>query len=219
MAQASDYTGLITAQHAAKPKFTALVSAVAGCFADASNAYQQIVDAFDLDTAVGDQLDIIGQWVGLSRFISTPLAVYFSFDTAGLGFDQGSWKGPFDPDQGLTRVDDETYRTMLRVKIAANNWDGTLPTLQALLEQAFVGTGTLAFAIDGQDMTMGICFSGTNPSAVMSSLLTNGYLSLNPAGVKLNYTKTSISGTPIFGFDSQTNYIAGFDSGAWGIPL
>ena len=219
MAQASDYTGLITAQHANKPKFAALVDAVAGCFVDVTNTLQGMSEKFDLDSAVGDQLDVVGQWVGLSRFIKTPLAVYFSFDTAGLGFGQGSWKGPFDPDQGLTRLDDETYRTMIRAKIASNHWDGTMPALQSLLEQVFVGTGTLAFATDGQDMTMGIYLAGIHPSAVLSSLFANGYLPIKPAGVRLNYTKTSISGTPIFGFDCQTDYIAGFDTGAWGIPL
>lgn len=219
MATATDYSALITSQHRGKPKFTAMVEAVAGCFAGVTNAHAAIIEAFDLDDAVGKQLDIIGEWVGLSRYISTPLAVYFSFGVEGLGFGQGSWKGPYDPTQGLTRLDDGTYRTMLRAKIAANNWDGTMPTLQDLLDQVFVDTQTLAFAIDGQDMTMKVCFAGTHPSAVLSSLFSNGYLPIKPAGVRLTYEKTSVSGTPIFGFGSQNDYIAGFGSGAWSIPL
>lgn len=219
MATVSDYSGLITSQHRDKPKFRAMVEAVAGCFAGATNAAASLSDLFDLDKAVGKQLDIVGEWVGLSRYISTPLAVYFSFGVDGLGFGQGSWKGPYDPDQGLTRLDDETYRTMLRAKIAANSWDGTMPTLQDLLDQVFVDTSTLAFAVDNQDMTMKVCFSGTHPSAVLSSLFANGYLPIKPGGVRLTYEKTSVSGTPIFGFGSHNEYIAGFGSGAWSIPL
>ncbi|MGC7970039.1 DUF2612 domain-containing protein, partial [Salmonella enterica] len=68
---------------------------------------------FDLDQAIGVQLDAVGEWVGISRNITVPLAgVYFSFDIAGLGFDQGVWKGPFDPDTGLTTLDDDTYRLL-----------------------------------------------------------------------------------------------------------
>lgn len=214
-----DYTTLITSEHQDKPKFKALVAAVAGAFGDTRTVFSRIVSDYDLDVAVGDQLDAIGLWVGLARYISIPMAVYFSFDTAGLGFDQGNWKGPFDPDTGLTRLDDSTYLTMIRAKIGANNWDGTAGTMLAIFQRAFVGTGTLPFVTDNQDMTMTIGLSGVSPPALLKSLLTNGYLPLKPAGVKVNYLQTSVSGTPLFGFDINNQYIGGFDTGAFAITL
>ncbi len=214
-----DYTELITAEHADKPRFKAMVSLVSGAFGANSDVFAQIVEAFDLDTAIGNQLDVIGQWVGISRYVQTPLAVYFSLDTAGLGFDQGSWQGPYDPTQGLTSLDDETYRRMIRAKIGANNWDGTLTEMQSILAQVFSGTSTRIFAADNQDMTMGVYLAGTYPSAVMQSLLKNGYLPLKPEGVKLDYFKVSIEGDAFFGFDLSNQYVAGFNTGAWGVSL
>lgn len=214
-----DYTSLITSQHRHKPKFKSMVSAVAGAFDEVRTVFEQIVQSYDLDVAVGDQLDAIGLWVGLSRYISTPLAVYFSLDTAGLGFDQGNWKGPYDPDTGLTRLDDSTYRTMIRAKIGANNWDGTAGGMLAIFQRAFSGTGALPFVIDNQDMTMTVCLAGASPPALLKSLLTHGYLPLKPAGVKVNYLQTSVSGSPLFGFDINNQYISGFNSGAFAIPL
>lgn len=141
MAQASDYTALITTEHAGKPKFAAMAAAVAQCFADQINLLQSIPAAFDLDTAIGVQLDAVGLWAGIRRQVRTPLNVYFSFDTAGLGFDQGNWQGPFDPSTGLTSLDDETFRTLIRAKIAANSWDGTVPSAASAYANLFGANG------------------------------------------------------------------------------
>src|SRR5690348_17170401 len=109
MAQVSDYTGLITSEHADKPKFMAMVAAVAQCAVDQMTLLQSMPTAFDLDAAVGVQLDAVGIWVGLNRNIAVPIDnVYFSWDTAGVGWDQGVWKQPGDPDNGITRMDDGT---------------------------------------------------------------------------------------------------------------
>ena len=135
MPQISDYISLIPSQNASAPKFVAMVSVLAQAFVDEQNTLGSAT--FDLDTATGVSLDYIGQWVGLSRSVSgvagTALPVYFSFDTADLGFDQGIIYGPYDMPSGIAVMDDPTYRFMIRVKIAANNWDGTLDQLQAIL--------------------------------------------------------------------------------------
>lgn len=215
-----DYTTLITSEHKDKPKYKAMVSCVSGAFSDCSSSVSQIPSLFDLDAAIGDQLDVIGLWVGVSRKVSIPFAVYFSFDTVNLGFDQGSIKGPFDPSDGLTSLDDETYRRLIRAKIGANSWDGSLPSLNAILNQVFAGSGSSVFAVDNQNMTMDIYVAGNRPSAVMVSLLKNGYLPIKPSGVHINgYTISSVSGTPMFGFDVSNQYIAGFDQGAFGVSL
>ncbi len=57
---------------------------------------QQVNAAFNLDTAVGAQLDIIGKWVGVPRNIGSPLAQgYFGFWSYGSSRDitkyQGTW--------------------------------------------------------------------------------------------------------------------------------
>lgn len=54
-----------------------------------------------------------------------------------LGFNQGIWKRPFDPDTGLTVLDDDTYRLVIRANIGANHWDGTLESTAAILNSIF----------------------------------------------------------------------------------
>lgn len=143
MVDVSQYTGLITSEHADKPKFTAMVSAVAQCFVDQQNALGNFIPSFDLDEAMGAQLDTLGAWVGIGRRVRTPLTgVYFSFDIAGVGFDQGVWQGPFDPSTGITVLDDDTYRLLIRAKIGANHWDGTLASSAAILNLIFQGGTT-----------------------------------------------------------------------------
>ncbi|WP_236209001.1 DUF2612 domain-containing protein [Pseudomonas tohonis] len=214
MAEPSDYSALITSEHNDKPKFVAMVELVAGSLADATNTATELPSAFDLDIAIGAQLDVIGLWVGISRAVKTPLAVYFAFDTEGLGFDQGAWRGPFDPDSGLTQLDDETYRTLIRAKIGANHWDGTLDGSKPILALVFAGPA-VAFIEDNQDMSMTIGIAGQPPSALELALLTGGYIPIKPEGVRVNYITTTSPG-PIFGFDVDNEFIAGFDESSWG---
>lgn len=220
MADLTDYTGLITSEHNQRPKFMAVVETLAKPMVALQNLLGGMPDAFDLDKAVGVQLDAVGLWVGISRRVATPLTgVYFSFDTAGVGFDQGNWKGPFDPDTGLTLLDDDTYRLVLRAKIGANHWDGTLGSTAAILNSIFSGD-TFVFIQDNQDMSMTIGVAGKVPSAVFLALLDGGYIPLKPEGVRINFViVTSVDGAPMFGFDVGNQFVAGFDVGAWGTPL
>ena len=126
----SKYTDRITNYHATKPKFFAHIDLSTRPLIDVSAAMKGLISAFDIDTAVGVQLDMLGLWIGRSRIVSQPISgVYFSLDTDGLGFDQGVWQGPYDPDSGYTALSDETYRVILKAKIAINNWDGTNDSL------------------------------------------------------------------------------------------
>ena len=216
MADIEDYTGLLSAYHRGKPNFTATVRALCDGMVDLRNLYAKLPDAYDLDLAVGRQLDAVGLWVGLRRRIKTPLAgVYFSNDIDGLGFDQGVWQGPFDPDSGLTELDDDTYRLLLRAKIGANHWDGTLETSAAILGRIF-GGGTHVFIQDNGDMSVDIGIAGTPPSALFLALLTGGYIPLKPEGVRISYYVIPSAEGPLFGFDVQNQYISGFDGGLWG---
>ncbi|MGG2044128.1 DUF2612 domain-containing protein [Burkholderia gladioli] len=215
MADIDDYLGLITSEHRAAPRFMAVVEMLAAPLVDLMNVLGGAPALFDLDSAVGDQLDVLGQWIGLSRQVSTPLTgIYFSFDVAGLGFDQGVWKGPFDPDTGLVSLDDDTYRMTLRAKIAANHWDGT-PGAAADILDSLAPAGTLVFLEDPCDMSITIGIAGKQPPALYIALLKNGFLSLKPEAVHVNYAVTSVDGAPIFGFDMENQYVGGFDTGAW----
>jgi hypothetical protein len=85
----------------------------------------------------------------------------------------------------MTRLDDETYRTMLRAKIAANHFDGTLPSYQTSLSYIMTGTGVDAWSIDNQDMTLTVRLSGAAVSPVLITLLKTGVMPAKPFGVGL----------------------------------
>lgn len=219
VASVEDYANLVTSEHVVQPNFMASLAALTRGFVEDNNALRLYPAQFDLDVAVGAQLDVVGQWVGLSRRLRVPVSgVYFAFDTVGVGFDEGVWMGPFDPSTGLVSLDDETYRLMLYAKIAANTWDGSLGAAERILAEIFVSSpGTLVFIQDNFDMTMTIGLAGAIPSALFVALLAQEYIPLRPAAVGSSVVVTSVDGDPLFGFDVENDYISGFDTGAWGV--
>ncbi|EPE1528932.1 DUF2612 domain-containing protein [Citrobacter freundii] len=222
----SKYTELITNYHATKPKFFDHIDLSTRPLIDISTATRGLVSAFDIDTAVGMQLDILGLWIGRSRIVSQPISgVYFSLDIDGLGFDQGVWQGPYDPDSGYTTLSDETYRIILKAKIAINNWDGRNDSLPPILDAALEGSGLKMQIVDNQDMTISIwVFPETDISNVSLELIAairQGYLTVKAAGVwggsiEIPAVETPSEGNRFFGFDMDNEYIAGFDDGSWG---
>lgn len=236
------WLGLITSEHKDKPRFVAALSALLQPLADNLDALKSIPPGFDLDSAVGAQLDVVGLWVGRSRFLALPLVgVYFSFDLGGVGFDQGAWKGPFDPVSGLVALPDDSYRTLLRFQVLANRWDGTIPGAYACYSVLFSGPSSInwfgfgpvswsgsgpvfwigfGFGLliqDNGDMTMLLALQGNVPDLITEALLLTGQLELRPAGVRIaGYVFETVAGAPFFGFDADTASVAGFDDAAWG---
>jgi hypothetical protein len=121
------YLDRVTWEHR-NPKFLAELRAILSGYAEIITLFNELPQAFDLDSALGAQLDIIGQWVGVSRWLETILEnVWFSWDEPNVGWDAGLWHVPYQPTTGLYRLDDEHYRLLLKARIVANYWDGTIP--------------------------------------------------------------------------------------------
>ena len=60
MIDISTYLDRVTSEHKDKPKFMALVEARLKPFVDIFELLEEIDRAFDIDTAEGNQLDMIG---------------------------------------------------------------------------------------------------------------------------------------------------------------
>jgi hypothetical protein len=210
------YLSLITSLYRGKPKFIAWCSSLAGSVVNAQALLDAVRKGFDLDTAVGLQLDQIGEWVGRSRYLETPLeGVYFSWGVAGVGWGQGSWKGPYDPETGLVSLPDDAYRTLLRAKIAANAWDGTVPGAYTAWETAFAETGSMIIVQDNQDMSMIIGVAGVYPDAVTKALLTGGYIPLKPEGVRISFYAVPPEGGAIFAWGCNSDGLNGWGLASW----
>lgn len=181
---------------------------------------QQLLDAthtcFDLDTGIGLQLDHVGQWVGRSRDLETPLTdVYFSWDMDGVGWGEGTWKGPYDPDTGLVALPDDAYRTLLRAKVAANAWDGTIPGAYEVWETVFGEAGSIVVIQDNQDMSIVIGLAGAKADSVTMALLTGGYIPLKPGGVRIDAYAVPPGGGALFAWGCDSPALGGWGSGSW----
>lgn len=185
MADVSTYTSLITSEHADKPKYMALIAMIAQCYVDAQNVLASIPAAYDLDVAVGAQLDTDALWIGAKRGVDVPITdVYFSFDTDGLGWDEGVWYGPYMPETYVQSLDDDSFRLLCKFKVAANNWDGTLPTLYAALSELFAPA---TVTIYDHAMECTITITGNPPTTLFKQLVLDYGLPIRTAGVPFTY--------------------------------
>lgn len=218
MKSVANYTALITSWHATRPKFRATIETIAGPFVDLDEKNYSLIHDFDIDYAIGAQLDVVGQWVGRSRSVWQPAPnPWFSLDYPLKGFDKGIWKGPYDLEEIRTDLPDEVYRRVLKSKILLNSWDGTTSSLESIIRIFFDDPETYVFVEDRQDMTISVCFTGKWPLGLFLLLAENDYLPTRSAGVKTYYLVTSIEEAPLFGFDANSDHIAGFDVGAYGV--
>lgn len=184
------YTDLITSEHNDKPNYMAMIAAVLQPFADGIANVDEMPDLFDLDVAVGQQLDYTGQWIGQKRQIQIPIeGVFFTWDTPGLGWDGPAvwWDGSSPLSVGFT-LDDPAYRILLYAKAAANAWDGSIPDAYRAWNILFQGTYTIKI-FDGGDMSMGMELDGPPPTPITIAMFRNGYLDLRPSGVRVTSYK------------------------------
>lgn len=180
------YLNLITSEHREQPNFITWLSAPLQIADDTVTMLKEFDSKFDLDLAVGSQLDILGSIVGVERVVN------------------------FQPTGGISPIlDDESYKLVIKAKIAQNQWDGTLPGLTSIWSSIFP---TVAIIVkDNLNMTADVALIGIG-STFERELTENGYIIPRPEGVKYNYYFTD---NIIFGFDIDNSYYSGFDVGYW----
>lgn len=130
-----------TAQFGSDKRLEALVKALHSPNNLFQTALLQLYNDRWLDTAVGRQLDGIGEIVGLAREIDE--VVYTSFfgflgQPGVTGFDGARLRREYENAVlGSTRLLDPEYRKLLYWKIAVNNGHGTTPEIAASLKAIF----------------------------------------------------------------------------------
>ncbi len=154
------YTGLITSEHYKKPKFMEWVKAGINYLDSICMVSGLIGTEFDIDKALGIQLDVIGDIVGVKRTLS------------------------FQPSDYSAVLDDDMYRLMIKARIIANQWDGTIPGIQELWDNIFKEYPLSI--VDNQDMSMKVSVYG-NPSDFVQEITSHGYVVPKPSGVRINY--------------------------------
>lgn len=165
------YLDSITSEHRDKPRFIAWLTATLNKTDDAYNCIKSIDPAFDLDNAIGKQLDTLGELIGVKRIL-----VFQPLDMSPL-------------------LDDETYKLVLRAKIGKNNWQGNIPEIQDIWKGMFTDLGL--DTIDNEDMSMTAVITGVLDE-LRELLIANNYIVPKPSGVRLNYVGKSPIKFPVY---------------------
>ena len=105
----SYYSNLLIMQYHNKPKAKATIEATAGLLPD--DLIMEVINGFDIETAVGKQLDILGEYVGVDRY-------YLVDNQADL-------------------LDDEDYRILIKLKAISNTSDLSHKSLEEALYNFF----------------------------------------------------------------------------------
>ena len=198
------YLRLITSEHATKTlymryvaAFLDMLNAAETCllsFNEIFNAFKELPSAEDpsnpepgtKESTVDDQLDKLASLIGISRAL------------------------PIVDEDIPPLLDNETFQMVIRAKILSNHWDGTIEGLNDILTKTFPN---LTYEIvDGQDMSYTITILNPMISEKELALLFNGFIIPKPSGVLVNYI---ITDTPLFGWDSDTSFVKGWDEGQW----
>ena len=185
MPDSTYYKGLITSQHSQKANFIKTVETSVDPFVNVQESLREVEALFDVNTAVGNNLDAVGLWVGVSRNVPVPIAgTFFSWaDTAATGWGVSSWLGAGNSATSVTSLNDDEYRQLIKGKIAANTWDGSIPGAYDTLAAAFGMSGNVTIT-DNQNMSQTVTITGGTLTATQRAMLTQGLIPIKPAGVQ-----------------------------------
>ena len=209
----NEYVLLLIKEYWEKPKANAEITLQASTWSEIYTGFKAFDEAFDVDLAVGNQLDIIGKIVGIPRIVPFALEkIRFGFDgddtARGFAdlFDEDIESAPFldlfENEYTDFQLDDNDYRFFIKAKIAKNVVSAYMTSddrisIQDAIQLSFNG---LAYVTDNQDMTLTLYVS---PSFDTQRLLLIKALDLLPKPQGVRYKFIIGAGDGIFGFDDD----------------
>lgn len=231
------YQNLITSEYRLASKFNAMVQKMLDYNCSLDSMVAKMVDFFDIDVARGEQLDIIGACVGVSRNLDfeptpagrgeiiCPLPEELKKDTGNESL-YTVYKTPspskIDEIEVLSEyapakmddtplITDDIYRIMIKARIIQNTWKGNILDLYEMWSNLFPDSLGLQIQ-DLQDMSFNIILLGDYPG-IVRELILHGLIIPKPAGVRINMLSfISTDGMPIFAYDYNTLNYSGYKS-------
>lgn len=196
-----------TEQFRGKPVFDKYIRLLLSGFEELQEVARQLQQERSIDSAVGAQLDVIGEIVGRPRgLVSAELFEYFGFQTAVQAGSFGSltdpavgapWYSLGAPTGTAREPSDEEYRLILKAKIIKNR---TLSRPEDVIEayKFLFGTSTVIITeTESGKVNIGI---GKILSTVERGLLfnLNGVGTLLPKTVGVEYTYSEFNAGRVF---------------------
>lgn len=150
----------IYAQYADKPKAVAWYNITPNMAQPLFDTFDAVRMSYDIDTAVGEQLDVIGRIVVIDRGFES--FVVFDPDTYFGGSGDACQFGGIDSQfesvgEVLSQeVSDAIFSVLIRAKIAKNNSDATLDGVADAL--SYITSSSPIRVVDNEDMTFSVSF-------------------------------------------------------------
>lgn len=123
------YSNLLILEYRNKPKAKATIESVVGLLPD--DMILSIINGFNIETAVGKQLDILGKYIGISR--------------------------DYIKDGAVTLLTDDEYRVLLKLKIACNTSNLSHGSIDRSLYDLF-GSDVRMDSVGNMEMTYFVPF-------------------------------------------------------------
>jgi hypothetical protein len=199
-----NYTDTILSQYANSPTICSLIETFNDAIDPATDLDSVFSYIWDVDTAQGFGLDILGKIVNISRLLtvnSTPL--YFGFGEAATNlstnnpepFGQGVFYSGLQSTSTVELADD-AYRQLIIAKAMFNITDCSIPNINKILRWLFSSSGT-AFVVDAGNMQLRYTFL-FDLTPVQLAIVTCGKVLPRPCGVLA--TALIINPNSTFGF-------------------
>lgn len=176
----------IYAQYRTKPKAVAWYNIVRSLAAELDSAANAVRLMYEIDTAVGEQLNILGRIVVIDRNYIAPVAM-----TPPQFAAAGNSPGEFGDTAAMfselsidsdTQLTDDLYRLVIKSKIIKNNSDATIESILFGMNFLLPNAEVLRIT-DGEDMSFTVEFYG-NITEVERYALLNSMLVPRPQGVR-----------------------------------
>lgn len=161
----------ILSQYNASAKLQTLLAAINQWISPDANYELFFSTVWNILTASGYGLDVLGRIVVAPRTVSAAPASVFGFyeATDRVGFGQGPFAEAYNPDTVTYALSDDAYRALILAKAAFNITDGSVPATNAILMNLFAGRGN-AYVQDNLNMTMVYVFTFALTPAEMATV-------------------------------------------------
>lgn len=169
------YADLLIIQYLGKPRAYATIQAQAKPLI-MDQLPLSVQAAYDVEEAVGVQLDILGKYIGAVRTALT-------------------FTGPVE-------LTDDEFRILLKMKIVQNNSGSSLYAIQSLIDRFFPGAVQV---FDYQNMRLSYLFASTFGTVTLAEAFVRQKLLPKPMGVQLASVIYTPTLTNIFGFRTYAN--------------